>query len=43
MELTKIFRECAFQLGGVLKPGIAPWSNVERILQMALDDFEDEF
>ena len=43
MERTKIFQECVIQLGGMVQPGIAPRSNVERILQMALDDFEDEY
>eukprot|EP00959_Pyramimonas_sp_CCMP1952_P082437 1722754-Pyramimonas_sp.AAC.1 len=41
VELTKVFTECVIQLGGEVKAGVAPRSNVERILQMAIYEWED--
>eukprot|EP00959_Pyramimonas_sp_CCMP1952_P191313 4000427-Pyramimonas_sp.AAC.1 len=41
VEFTKVFADCVAQLGGEVKAGVAPRSNVERILQMAIDGWED--
>ena len=41
VELTKVFSDCVVQLGGELKAGVAPRSNVERVLQLAIDEWED--
>jgi len=39
--IMKSFTDCVVQLGAEHRQGIAPRSNVERILQMAVDEFED--
>eukprot|EP00959_Pyramimonas_sp_CCMP1952_P160088 3348187-Pyramimonas_sp.AAC.1 len=38
--LTRAFQSCTEQLGALTRPGLAPRSHNERVLQMAIDELE---
>lgn len=40
LQMSKCFQECVTQMGGQWRPGMAPRSHAERVLQLALDEMD---